>query len=423
MKRHIQMDIDRAGALLAFTANCRRLGLIVASLIAAAGVSGCGESVQQAASIPVPAVPVTVAKAVAKDVPVPVAGIGNVEAYSVVSVKSQVNGELTAVYFAEGQEVSQGAPLFEIDPRSFQADLSRAQANLARDTAQLRQSQANLARDAAQVRNAEVEEQRYQQLIQKGVAAKEQYDQIRTNLEALQAAVQADQAAIENAREGIRADQAAVETSKIQLGYCSIRSPIDGRTGSLLVQRGNIVKSNDTTLVVINKVHPIFVNLSVPERDLPEIRKYMGLGKVKVDAVVPNDSRGPARGVLTFVDNTVDTATGMIRLKATFPNDDRRLWPGQFINAVINLTTQTNAIVVPSQAVQTGQLGSFVFVVKPDLTAEVRPITVGRVIGGETVIEKGLQTNETVVTDGQLRLFPGAKVQLKEPVGGRGASS
>jgi multidrug efflux system membrane fusion protein len=370
-----------------------------------------------------PVVPVSVATVIRRDVPVQVTGIGTVEAYSVVSVKSQVDGELVAVHFTEGQEVKAGSLLFEIDPRPFQAELSRAQANLERDAAQLKQAEANLARDVAQEKNAEVEAQRYQQLVLKGVATKEQYDQFRTNAEALQAAVQADQAAIDNARNTITADQAAVETARIQLGYCSIRSPIDGRTGSVLVKRGNLVKGNDTTLVVINKIHPIYADIPVPEQNLPEIRKYMALGKVKVEAIIPNDPQGPAEGVLTFVDNTVDTTTGTIRLKATFANQDGRLWPGQFVNASMTLTTQPNAVVIPSQAAQTGQQGAFVFVVQPDLTVEARPVTLGRVVGSETVVEKGLQPGEKVVTDGQLRLAPGTKVQVKEPVVAPGTAS
>jgi multidrug efflux system membrane fusion protein len=365
----------------------------------------------------VPVVPVSVATVVARDVPMEVSGIGNVEAYSVVSIKAQVGGELTAVHFTEGDEVRQGTALFEIDPRTVQAEVSRAQANLDRDAAQLGQAEANLARDIAQQKHAEVEEKRYQQLIQKGVAARETYDQLRTNLEALQAAVQAGKSAIENARQAIRADQAALESARIQFGYTTVRSPMDGRTGSILVQRGNVVKANDTTLVVINKIHPIFVNLSVPEGALAQIRNFMARGKVQMSAQAPNEDRGASQGVLTFVDNAVDPATGTIRLKGTFPNEDSRLWPGQFVNAVIRLTTQTDAILVPSEAVQTGQQGTFVFVVQADQTAEVRPVKTGRTVGEETIIESGLKPLETVVTDGQLRLFPGAKVQAKEPVG------
>jgi membrane fusion protein, multidrug efflux system len=362
----------------------------------------------------IPAVPVSVATARTGNVPVEVTGIGNVEAYSVVSVKAQTGGELTAVHFTEGQEVQQGSLLFEIDPRTVEAEVSRAQANLDRDTAQLKQAEANLARDTAQLKNAELEESRYRQLIEKGVAARERYDQAKTNLEAFQAAVQAGKAAIDNAHQAVRADQAALEATRIQFGYSTVRAPIDGRTGSILVQRGNVVKANDTTLVVINKIHPIFVHFSVPENTLPEVRKFMARGKIQVAAQVPSDGSGAELGVLSFVDNAVDPTTGTIRLKATFENKESRLWPGQFVNVVIRLTTQPNAVLVPSQAVQSGQQGQFVFVVKPDLTAEARPVKVGKAVGEETVIESGLKPEETVVTDGQLRLFPGAKVVVRD---------
>jgi multidrug efflux system membrane fusion protein len=396
-------------------------GLFWLSLLFIAGSAGCGQpTTEHAAGRPV--VPVTVATVAARDVPLEVTGIGNVEAYSVVSVKPQVTGQLLMAYFAQGQEVQKNALLFEIDPKVFQADLSRQQANLDRDKAQLKQAEANLARDVAQQRNAEVEARRYEQLLEKGIEPRDQYDQARTTAEALQASVKADQAAIENARQAIRADEADVENSRIQLGYCSIRAPIEGRTGSLLVQPGNVVSANTTAMVVINQVRPVNVNFSVPEHYLPQIREYMARGKVGVDVSVPGNSGGTERGALSFVNNAVDSATGTIQLKATFANDDRQLWPGQFVNVVVTLAVQPNAVVVPSQAVQTGQQGSYVFVVTPDLTAETRPVTTGRAVGSDTVIEKGLQPGERVVTDGQLRLVPGAKVELKEPLASPGAN-
>jgi multidrug efflux system membrane fusion protein len=360
------------------------------------------------------AVPVTVATVVQKNIPVQVRVIGTVEAYSTVSIKAQINGPVTKVYFKEGQDVKKGDLLFTIDPRPFEAALKQAEANLARDTAQVQQAEANLAKDMAQAKNAEVEAQRYAELIKKEVVSKEEYDQRRTNADAFQAAIRADQAAVDNAKAAVRADQAAVDNAKIQLGYCSIRSPIDGRTGSILVHEGNLVKANDTpALLVINQMTPIYVAFSVPEQQLSEIKKYTAAGKLDVEAIIPNDEKHPAQGVITFIDNAVDSATGTIRLKGTFANHERRLWPGQFVNVVLTLTTQPNAIVIPSQAVQTGQQGPFVFVVKPDLTVESRPIAVGRTVDGETVIEKGLPAGEKVVTDGQLRLVPGAKVEIK----------
>jgi membrane fusion protein, multidrug efflux system len=332
------------------------------------------------------AVPVTVATVGQKTVPVTLRAIGNVEAYSTVSVKSQVEGQLERVYFREGQDVKKGDLLFTIDSRPFEAGL--------------RQAEANLARDQAQEKNARAQADRSEMLFESGIVSKDQFDQVRTNFDALQAAV--------------RADQATVENAKIQLGYCSIRSPIEGRTGNLMVHEGNVLKANDTALVVINQVNPLYVDFSVPEQYLPEIKRYRGRGNLKVEAVVPHEEARPERGVLTFVNNTVDSATGTILLKGTFPNLEKRLWPGQFVDVKLALTLLPNAVVVPSQAVQTGQQGLYAFVVKPDMTVDLRPVAAGETIGDEMVIEKGLQPGEKVVTDGQLLLRPGAKVEVRK---------
>jgi len=375
-------------------------------------VVGCAE--QKAAPASKPVVPVTVAEAAVKDVPIQLAAIGTVEAYSTVSMKSQVSGVLLRVHFKEGQEVRKGDLLFTIDPRPFESELRKAEANLARDLAFQKQAEANLARDTAQAENARVETRRYERLINAGVVAREQYEQIRANGEAMEASLRADKAAIENAQEAIRADKAAIENARIELDYCTIRSPIGGRTGSLILHEGNLVKDKDTiALVVINQITPIFVNFSVPEQNLPEIKKHMAGGKLKVQAVAPGQETNRPEGEVTFVDNAVDSSTGTIRLKGTFENKDKSLWPGQFVNVVLNLAYQKNAVVVPSQAVQTGQAGQYVFVVAADATAESRPVVAGRTFGADTVIEKGLQPGEKVVTDGQLRLVSGAKVQVK----------
>ncbi len=345
----------------------------------------------------VPAVPVTAAQASLKSVPVEVTAIGNVEAYSTVNVKSQVDGQLERVHFRQGDDVSKGETLFSIDPRPFQTALSQAQANL--------------ARDEALEKNAKGQVDRYGKLYEAGIISKDQYDQFMTTAESYDATV--------------RADQAAVEKAKLDLSYCTISAPLDGRTGSLLVYAGNLVKANDTTaMVVINQIQPIYVTFSVPESYLPEIKQYQAHGALRVEATPPNDLRGPEAGVLAFIDNQVDTTTGTIKLKATFQNPQKRLWPGQFVNVVLNLAVQSQAVVVPSQAVQTGQKGQYLYVVKPDRTVEYRPVTVGNTVAGETVIAKGVQAGETVVTDGQLRLEPGAKVQIKSPAAtGEGSSS
>jgi len=402
--------------------------------------TGCSSEKKEAQSPP-KTIPVVVATAVQKNVPVQIRAIGTVQAYSTVSVKSMVGGEIVKVFFSEGQFVKKGDRLFTIDPRPFEAAVKQAEAilikdlaqvkqaedNLAKDQALLNQARANLGRDLAEAKNAELDAQRYKELFEKKVVAEQQYDQFRTNAEALDAAARADRAAIdsaqaavrasadavENAKALVQADRAALENANIGLGYCFISAPIDGRTGNLLVQAGNIVKANDTPyLVVINQINPIYVSFSVPEENLPEIKKYTALGKLAVEAIIPNDDKTPELGVLSFVDNAVDPATGTIQLKGTFSNKNRRLWPGQFVNAVLTLKTEPNAIVIPTRAVQTGQQGEQVFVVRSDSTVETRPVAVLRSLGQESVVE-GLKPGETVVTDGQLQLVPGARVEIK----------
>jgi multidrug efflux system membrane fusion protein len=395
-----------------------------------------------------PGAPVSVATVIQKDIPVQLRVIGKVEAYSGVSIRALVEGELWKVYFKEGQDVQKDNLLLSIDPRPFEAALRQAEANLERDQALVQQAEANLTRDLAQVtqaeanlaknlaqaKNAEEQAKRYAFLAEKGYVAKEQYDQVRTNSESFAAMVQADKAAIENAQATLRADhaalenaravvrgsRAAVETARIQLGYCSIRAPISGRTGGLLVQQGNIIKANDLPIVLINQITPIYVTFAVPEQNLPEIKKHMIAGALKAEAVIPGDEKPAEQGILTFVDNAVDTATGTIKLKGTFENQKKRLWPGQFVDVILTLTTRPNAILVPSQAIQTGQEGPYVFVVKPDLTVESRPVAVDRSLDGLTVVVKGLQPGETVVTTGQLRLVAGGKVEIKKESGERG---
>lgn len=335
------------------------------------------------------AVPVLAAVVEQKDVPLQVKAIGSVEAYSNVSVKTQITGELTGVFFKEGQDVKKGQLLFTLDKRPFEAVV--------------KQAEGVLAKDQAQAANARTQARRYAALYKAGVVSKEENDQMQSNADALDAAVVADKAAVENAR--------------VQVAYCSIYSPINGRTGPLLIHRGNMIKANDTPfLISINQVEPIYATFTVPEQYLAQIKRYAAKGKLPVQAFIPNDNRGPVAGRLSFIDNTVDQATGTIKLKGEFANTDRRLWPGQFVDVVLTLSDQPNAIVVPSQAIQNGQQGQFVFVIKPDLTAEVRPVVLDRSTDGQAVISKGLVPGERVVTDGQLRLVPGSKVELKQPV-------
>ncbi len=354
-----------------------------------------------------------VASAVQKAAPIEVRAIGTVEAYTTVSIKSQISGQVQRVHFREGQDVKPGDLLFTIDPRPFESALKQAEATLARDTARAKEAEANLARDIAQGQNADLDARRYAELEKEGVVSKEQAERVRTTAAALAAAVEASKAAVESARSAIEADRAAVQSAKVQLSFCYIRAPMSGRTGNLIIHEGNVVKANENpALVVINQITPIYVNFSVPEQFLAEIKKRMASGKLKVDAA-PQDAPQPAAGVLTFIDNTVDSTTGTIRLKATFANQDRRLWPGQFANVVLILGQQQDAVLVPTPAVQSGQTGQFIFVVKPDLTVESRPVKAGRTFGAETVVEQGIRPGERVVTDGQLRLVPGARIEIK----------
>lgn len=370
----------------------KQRALCAGGVVCLAVLAGC--STKQAAPGPPPPVPVRVAKVAQQTVPVSVAAIGNVEAYSTVSIKAQVSGQLNTVLFRQGQDVKKDNVLFEIDRRPFEAALAQAEGNL--------------ARDRAQAQNAKVQAERYAKLFAEGVAPREQYDSMTANAQALEAAV--------------RADEAAVEKARLDLQYCTIRSPIDARTGDLMVYPGNLVKANDVPiLVVLNQITPIYVNFAVPEQYLADVKKYMTRGRLKVGAMIPDDPQHPEQGTLTFVDNTVDATTGTIKLKATFTNLQRRLWPGQFVNVTLILTEQPNAVVVPAPALQTGQSGTFVFVVKTDQTVESRSVTPGRTVQGLTIIEKGLAPGEVVVTDGQLRLVPGAKIQVKD--GPAGASA
>ncbi len=359
-------------------------------------------------------VPVITGVVTQKNVPIELRAIGAVEAYSVVAVKSQVGGELTGTHFPEGQFVNKGDTLFTIDPRPFETSLKQAEANLARSMALEKQSEANLARDLTQARNANSQAERYARLLESGVVSRDQYDQIRTTADALAETVRADKANVETTQKVIEADRATVQSARLQLSFTTVRAPIDGRTGSLMVNQGNLVRTNDTTpLVVINQVNPIRVGFSAPEKQLSEIKSYMARGNLKAQVRMQNDEAHPEIGTVEFVDNAVDNTTGTIKLKAVFTNKDRRLWPGQFVNVTLTLTTQEGAIVAPSQAIQTGQQGQFVFVVKPDQTVEMRPVVVAHTSKDDSVIISGLKPGEVVVTDGQLRLVPGAKVKVK----------
>jgi membrane fusion protein, multidrug efflux system len=332
-------------------------------------------------------VPVVVAQVEPKDMPVEIRAIGNVQAYSMVSVRSQITGPLTKVHIQEGQEVNAGDMLFTIDPRPWEAALNQAQANLIRDEAQLV--------------SARLEFERTSNLFESKIASRQDYDTADAAYKALEGTVLADAAAITNAQ--------------VSLGYTAIRSPITGRTGNLTVKEGNVVKSPDDIILTITQIHPIYVAFSVPEQRLPAIQRRMKEAVLSVEAVPPGETNNPPRGELTFMDNAVDMSTGQILLKGKFSNADNTLWPGQFVQVSLTLSNLVQATVVPSQAVQTSQNGEFVFVVTPDSTVEMRPVAAGITRDGITVVESGVKLGETVVTDGQLRLVPGAKVSIKAP--------
>jgi multidrug efflux system membrane fusion protein len=333
-----------------------------------------------------PPVPVKVVQAMQKDVPVQVKAIGNIEAYTSVAIKSQVSGQIARIHFMEGSDVEKGALLISIDPEPFQATLSQSEAALAKD-----QVQAKFAREQAN---------RYEGLLKDGIVTRDQFELLQSNAESLAATLTADRAAVKNA--------------KIQLSYCSIRSPISGRTGTVALQPGNLVKANDLPIVTINQVSPIYATFSLPEKRLAELKRAMAAGQLKIEAVIPNEPGSTETGAISFLDNAVNPATGTIKLKGVFANTSRKLWPGQFTDVVITLASRQNAVVIPTHAIQTSQQGEFVYVVKPDTTVEMRQVTSAVVAGGETIIEKGLAPGETVVVDGQLRLTPGVTVEAKE---------
>ena len=365
-------------------------------------------------------VPVEVAPVTQQDVPIQIKSIGNVEAQSTIAVRSQVEGTLMSVGFVPGQEVKKGAVLFMIDPRPLQAQLSTAEANLLKSMAAVRQGNDIVARDEATAANDRVVVARDLRLVEAGVIPREQYDNDVAKLRSSEATVRADQSSVANLQAAQKAEEATVQNARIQLSYTTIRAPLAGKTGNLAVTAGNLVRANDTTsMVTITTSSPIYVTFSVPERDLVRIRQSSGKEGLVVRGEIPGDESNPVMGKLSLVDNTVDPATGTVKLKATFVNDDRRLYPGQFVNVVMTLGTAMQAIVIPTQAVQVGQDKSFVYVAKADGTVEIRTVKTGTTMESMTVIEDGLKPGEQVVTDGQLRLVPGAKVQVKGQ-GGRG---
>jgi membrane fusion protein, multidrug efflux system len=360
-----------------------RWTLVLAALGALAVMaSGCAK--QQAAPQPRAAIPVVVGIVKQKAVPIQVLAVGHVEAYSTVSIEAQVPGQLLDVHFKEGDFVRKGQLLLTLDPRPYEAAVAQAKAAL--------------ARDKATAVNNRLQAQRYSKLLAEGIVPASQVESFTSAADASDAV--------------LSADEAAIKTAELNLAYCTINSPIDGRTGALMLKPGNLVKVADVPIVVINQVNPIFVNFGVPQQFWPDIKKYMARGNLRVKATVPKDSSS-AEGTVAFVDNSVDPTTGNIHLKAAFANSENRLWPGIYVNIVLTLSQQAGATVVPAEAVLEGNGGSFVYVVRSDRKVEARTIAPGRTVAGETVIEKGLKLGETIVTDGQARLEPNARVEIK----------
>jgi multidrug efflux system membrane fusion protein len=333
-----------------------------------------------------PSASIKMAVAKRKEVPVQLQAVGTVEAHATVSIKSRIDGQLVGVHFREGQDVKKGDLLFTIDPRPHEAAIKEARARLARDT--------------ALADKADIDARRYAELVAKNFVSSDKFEQFRANAEALKATVAADRAALERAQ--------------LNLEYCHIKSPMSGRTGRILVDEGAQIKANDDKggMVEIMQIMPIYVGFAVPQQYLAEIKTRMAAGPLKVEAAIPESQIEPQTGSLSFLDNKVNTQTGTVLLKGTFANTDRLLWPGQFVTATLTLATRSDVVVIPSVAVQIGQDGQFVYVVKPDMTVEIRPVALGMTLGDEVVIEKGLGGDEKVVTEGQLRLVPGAKVRI-----------
>jgi len=417
-----------------FLQPLRPIGVLVAAiLLASCALSSCGSAPTDVgdggkgkgkgkgknAGVGGP-VPVEVANVALKNVPVEITVVGNVEAYSIVTVRAQTGGMLTKVNFQEGDYVKKDDVLFLIDRKPLEGQMKSAQANLQKSTALEIQAEANLSSDTANAKYAREQAARYMKLVEDGIFAKEQGEQLKSNADALAQRLEADKAAINSAKAQMEADQSAINNLNIQLGYTIVPAPMDGRTGNISQKAGNIVTASTTDLAIINQVEPIYVTFAVPEKSLGDVKRYMAQGKLTVTARAQDGSGDMETGELTFVDSSVDTSTGTIKLKGTFQNKDRKLWPGQFVNVVLRLTTRNNAVVVPNQAVQTGQDGTYVYVVGEDRAVSVVPVKTGPRIDQDMVIDEGLHGGETVVTEGQLRLQPGSRVQIRDQQTGDG---
>jgi multidrug efflux system membrane fusion protein len=380
-------------------------------VLAFALLSACSR--KQAPTASVPLIPVTVATVMQQSMPVEVTAVGNVEAISTVSIRPQVSGQLLEVHFKEGDFVHKGQLLLTLDARPYQAEVEKAKGAIVRDQAQIAQAEANLAKNSAQEDYLRAELQRYSALWEKGLIPKESFEQMKSQTTAATQALGADRAAIDSARAVLALDQSALNAANIQLGYCNVYSPIDGRTGAVLQKAGNLLKAADAPVVVINQVNPINVDFTIPQQHWDGILKHFGAHTLSVTASAPQSSGPPEKGSVTFVDSAIDSQTGSLHLRATFENTSNRLWPGLFVNTAMRLSEEPNATVIPSQSITQGQNGPFVYVVKSDNSVEARPVVAVRESRGLSVIDRGLNPGEMVVIDGQAKLTQGSKVQIK----------
>ena len=389
-------------------------------------LTGCVNKAQQ--SFGRPPAPVKVAPAVSQDVSTYLDALGKIVARETVAIQPQVSGRIMKIHFTDGANVKKGQLLFTIDPRPFDANLKQAQANLARDAALKKQAEANLAREVAREKWGRTQVDRYRTLVEQGVVASEQYQQLRADYDTLQANTEAARAAVRSADETMKVDTAAIETTKVQLSYCYIHSPIDGRAGQRLVDVGNVVNPGGSSggnsngseppnnaLLIIDRLDPIYADFTISQANLSAVQQQMRAGSLKAEVRLPDTVEDPILGQLTFVDNAVQNETGQVTLRATLPNPDHRFWPGRFVNVRLVLSTVQSAVLVPVSAPQTSANGPYVYVVKPDSTAEQRPVSLGQRQGDLIVIEKGVQAGERIVTDGQLGVTPGGKVTVEQP--------
>jgi multidrug efflux system membrane fusion protein len=395
--------------------------LLIVGVVTALTFAGCGSKAQP--NFARPPAPVEVTEATSQDVPTYLDAIGKTVAREVVSIQPQVSGRITGIHFTDGADVQKGQLLFTIDPSPFDANLKQAQANLSRSTALKKQAEANLAREEAQAKWGLVQVNRYAKLVEQGVVAREQYEELRANYDSLKATAEAARATVNSAAEAMKVDAAAVDKAKVDLSYCYIHAPIAGRAGQRLVDIGNVVNpggSNNSngggnSLLMIEKLDPIYADFTISQNNLAQVQEEMRAGTLKTEVRLPDAPDAMVAGQLTFLDVAVQNATGQVNLRATIPNADRRFWPGRFVNVRLILSTIHQAVLVPAIAPQSSAKGTFVYVVKQDSTAEQRPVTLGQKQGDLIVVESGVQAGERVVTNGQLGVTPGGKVQIAAP--------